>query len=113
MSNPKSPIITFSVNIAAPMQESIGPVTNSKNTAVLHPDRHVDDQDVGYQQQVQHDTLRSTYIPGFLNGENIVKNNDGTITAYGMKAKYLMDTYTTGANPILSVVSISSESELA
>lgn len=113
MSNPKSPIITFSININAPMQEAIGPVTNTIDTAVLHPDRHVNDQDVGQAQQAQHNNLRSAYIPGFLTGENIVRNNNGTITAYGLKAKYLLDTYTTGSNPILKVVSNSSESELA
>ena len=113
MSNPKSPIITFTVNLARNASESIGPITNAKDTGMLHPDRHDSDQDRGYAAQVQHDSLRSTYLPGFLTGENIIANNDGTITAYGLKAQYLKDTYTTGNNPILTVVSISSESELA
>lgn len=113
MSNPKSPIITFKVNLSRNMSEAIGPVTNTKNTAMLHPDRHNSDQDRGQAAQVQHDSLRSSYLPGFLTGENIIANNNETITAYGLKAQYLKDTYTTGDNPILTVVSISSESELA
>lgn len=106
MSNPLTPIITFSVNLDRAGSENVGPVTNPNNTAVLHPDRHDNDQDRGYSNEVQHDANKSTFIPGFLTGENVVKNDDGTITAYGMKAKYLQDTYTTGDNPILSVVSI-------
>lgn len=110
MSNPKHPIITFQVNLNRNKQESIGPKTNSVNTAVLHPDRHDSDQDRAILAEVQHDKQKSTYIPGFLAGENIVANDDGTITAYGLKAKYLLDTYTTGDNPILTVVSNTFES---
>lgn len=113
MSNPKAPIITFSVLLDRNRQESVGPVTNPNNTAILHPDRHDNDQDRGYANEVQHDSLKSTYMPGFLAGENVVLNNDGTITAYGLKAQYLKNTYTTGSNPLLEVVSITSESELS
>jgi len=113
MSNPKVPIITFTVNLTRPMSEKVNPVTNSNSTtAVLHPDRFQSDQDVAIASAAQHDALKSTWLPGFLAGENIVQNNDGSITAYGMKAVYLKDTYATGDNPVLTVVSITSESEL-
>lgn len=111
MAYPKHPIITFRLKLDRRMTEDVGPVTNPNNTAVLHPDRHDNDQDRGYQHEVQHNALRSTFVPGFLAGENIVKNDNDTFTAYGQKAKYLLDTYTTGANPILEVVSNTSESE--
>ena len=99
MSNPKHPIITFQVTDAPDLIH------------YLHPDRHQTDQDLAQTQAAQHANLRTTYIPGFLAGENIVKNLNGTFTAYGMKAKYIKDTYATGASAILTVVSETFESE--
>lgn len=105
MSNPLTPVITFRVNLDNARNEAFGPNTNSSNTGVLHPDRHQSNQDTAIAAEAVHKTQRSTFIPGFLAGENIVRNDDGTITAYGQKAYYLQKTYTTGLNPILEIVS--------
>jgi len=105
MSNPKNPIINFRVNLSLNKQETFGPVTNQTNVAMLHPDMHNSNADTGRAASEQHENQKITWLPGFLSGENIEKNNDGTITAYGLKAKYLKDTYSVGANPILTVVS--------
>lgn len=110
MSNPKNPIITFKVNLARNTQEAIGPVTNTQTTAVLHPDMHQTDADTGRTASEQHKNQRISWLPGFLCGENIEHNHDYTITAYGMKAKYLKDTYSVGSNPILTVITETFES---
>lgn len=104
MSYPTHPVITFRVNLDNPSSEQIGPNTNARSTAVLHPDMHDSDADRGRTNSVNHKTQFSSWLPGFLCSENIVKNDDGTITAYGQKATYLKNTYTTGTNPLLSVV---------
>mgnify|MGYP003387881939 CR=1 FL=1 len=104
MSNP-SPTITFVVNLDNARHEAFGPNTNSSSTGVLHPDRHQTNQDSAIAAEAVHKNQRSSFLPGFLAGENIVRNDDGTITAYGMKAYYLQKTYTVGLNPLLTVVS--------
>ena len=111
MSNPKHPIITFTVKLDRFLNEKIGPNTNQRSTNVLHPDMHDNDEDRGRTNSAQHDALKSTFLPGLLAGENVIQNDDGTITAYGMKAKYLLDTYATGDEALLTVVSNTSESE--
>lgn len=110
MSNPKHPIITFRVNLDNPSTEQIGPNTNARTTDVLHPDMHDSSPDRGYTHSVNHKTQFSSFFPGFLVGENIIKNDDDTITVYGQKATYLKNTYTTGDNPLLSVVTETFES---
>ena len=102
MSHPKNPIITFRVNLAVDLN------------SYVHPDRFQSDQDIAQAQAAHRASLRDTFIPGLLAGENIMMNNDGTFTAYGMKAKYLLDTYATdrlNQPAILTVVSNTSESE--
>ncbi len=103
MSNPTHPVITFTVNLDNAATEQMGPNTNAIHTAVLHPDMHDTSADRGTANKVQHKTQFTTLMPGFLCGENIVKNDDGTFTAYGQKATYLKNTYTTGRNPLLTV----------
>jgi hypothetical protein len=103
MSNPTHPVIVFMVNLYN-TSEQIGPITNSRTTAILHPDMCDNSPDRGRTASAVHQTQFSSFVPGFLAGENIVKNDDGTFTAYGVKATYLKNTYTTGNNPILSVV---------
>lgn len=104
MSNPKHPAITFKVNLDTATSELIGPNTNSSRTGVLHPDMFDDSPDRGNINKAVHKNYATTFIPGFLCGENVIKNDDDTFTVYGMKAVYIKNTYTTGVNPILSVV---------
>ena len=103
MSFPKHPIITFSVNLTRNADEQIGPNTNPNTTNLLHPDRYDSDADRGQSNIVNHRVQKSTWLPGFLVGENIVDNHDGTITAHGGKATYLKNTYSVGTNAILTV----------
>jgi len=110
MSNPKHPIITFRVNLTNNSAENVGPNTNPNNAAILHPDMHNSDADVGRAAIDARTNQKVTYIPGFLTGENVKKNHDDTFTVYGLKAKYIKDTYTVGTNPILSVVTETFES---
>lgn len=105
MSQPKHPIIVFALNLARNSNESVGPNTNFNTTGILHPVRHTEDQDAVPAALTQFNTLRSSFVPGFLAGENVVKNDDGTFTAYGQKAIYLKNLHTTGENPLLTVVS--------
>jgi hypothetical protein len=110
--NIKHPIITFRVNLERNREESVGPNTNSRNVHILHPDMHDNSADRGTINATQHDENKSTYLPGFLAGDNIVQINNNTIVAYGQRAMYLRNTYTTGSNPILEVLSIQSASTL-
>lgn len=87
------PVITFRISAHADLIN------------YLHPDRHQTDQDRAIEAAPQHDTQKLTWIPGFLRGENIRKNNDDTFTAYGQKALYLKNNYTSGANAFLEIVS--------
>ncbi len=105
-----NPTIVFTVNLNRLTNESIGPNTNARSTGILHPDMHDSSADRGRTNSGYHDRQKSTWLPGFLRGENIIDNDDGTITAYGMKAKYLLDTYSTGDAPLLTVVSNTYES---
>lgn len=92
MSDVKHPSYTFRLNSTVDLIH------------YLHPDRHQSDQDRAQDEANQHAVLRSTWLPGLLRGENHVLNSDDTFTVYGAKAVYLKNTYTTGANPLLSVV---------
>lgn len=104
MSNPTHPVITFSVNLDLNQSEPFGPKTNLSTVAILHPDMHDTSADRGRTNKGYHKDQITTFIPGILCGENVVKNDDGTFTAYGQKATYIKNTYTTGTNPLLSVV---------
>lgn len=101
--NIKHPIITFRVLMKRQLEESIGPVTNTRTGTVLHPDMHDSDEDRGRANVARHETQFSPLIPGFLCGQNIVRNDDGTFTAYGEQAVYLKTNYADIANPLLEV----------
>lgn len=99
----KHPIITFKVLMQRRAQESIGPLTNLKTGDVLHPDMHDNDPDRGRSNSGNHESQYSPLLPGFLRGQNIVRNDDGTFTAYGQLATYLKKEYADIANPVLEV----------
>lgn len=94
MSNPKHPIITFALNL------------NSDLITYLHPARHQTNQDTAQSEATQFNNTHTCYLPGLLAGENLLRNSNGTVTftAYGEKATYYKNTYTTGTNPLLTVV---------
>lgn len=101
--NIKHPIITFRVLMTRQLQETIGPKTNSKSVTMLHPDQHDNSADRGRTNSAQHQNQFQPFIPGFLRGSNIVRNDDGTFTAYGQQAVYLKQQYADIANPLLVV----------
>lgn len=86
-----------------PTQEKIGPITNQRSVTVLHPDMHDSSPDRGRTNMAQHEAQFQPYIPGYLGAQNLVRNDDGTITAYGQLAVYLKKTYADIENPLLQV----------
>lgn len=101
--NIKHPIITFRVLMDRQSQEAIGPITNQKNVSMLHPDMHDNSADRGRLNSENHKAQYHPYIPGFLRGSNIVRNDNGTFTVYGQQAVYLKQQYADIANPLLEV----------
>lgn len=101
--NIKHPIITFRVLMNRRSQETVGPVTNARTGTVLHPDAYNSSPDSGRTNAAQHQNQFQPYIPGFLNGSNIVRNDDNTFTAYGQQAVYLKRTYADIDDPLLEV----------
>jgi hypothetical protein len=99
--NIKHPIYTFKVLMKRQLEENVGPVTNNKSVSMLHPDQHDNSPDRGQTNQVNHETQYQPIIPGFLRGNNIVRNDDGTFTAYGAQGTYLKEQYADIANPLL------------
>jgi len=97
------PIITFRMVLTRRAQETIGPVTNARTSNVLHPDMYNSSPDSGRTNAAQHENQFQPYIPGFLRGSNIVRNDDGTFTAYGNQALYLKTQYADIANPLLVI----------
>ena len=102
-SNIKHPIYTFTVNLDRLNSESVGPNTNLSSGTVLHPDMHDRDADRGRSNIANHQTSNLSWLPGFLTGENVVINDNGTITAYGQKALYLKREYADIENPLLTL----------
>ena len=101
--NIKHPIIVFKVLMNRKNEETIGPVTNARTGTVLHPDMHDNDPDRGRTNAAVHENQFSPLLPGFLRGQNIVRNDDNTITAYGQVATYLKTQYADIDNPLLEV----------
>ena len=101
--NIKHPIITFRVLMNRRFAEDIGPKTNSKSVNLLHPDMHDSSPDRGRTNSNNHETQFQPFIPGILNASNIVRNDDGTFTAYGQQAVYLKTQYADIVNPVLEV----------
>lgn len=102
MSDPKHPIITFTINL------------NSDLISYPHPARNQTDQDLAQAQALQFDKLKTSYLPGKLAGENLEHKTKGvyTFTAYGLKAQYYVDTYTKGKNPLLTVTNSTYQSHI-
>jgi hypothetical protein len=102
-SDMKHPIITFQVVMKRQLQETFGPITNSRNVTVLHPDMYDSSPDRGRSHANQHETLFQPLLPGYLRDQNIVRNDDGTFTAYGQLAVYLKKNYADIDNPYLVI----------
>lgn len=103
--NATHPVITFRVLMARPSEEVIGPKTNQKTVAVLHPDRHDSSADRGRVNAAAHVTRTEAWLPGLLGAMNINLRDDGTFIASGAQATYLKQQYVDIANPLLEVVS--------
>lgn len=101
--NIKHPIITFRVLMVRRSEETVGPITNARTGAVLHPDMYNSSPDSGRTNAAQHQNQFQPFIPGYLRGTNIVRNDDGTFTAYGQQATYLKTQYADIANPLLEI----------
>lgn len=97
------PIYTFKVLMNRQRNETIGPITNAKSVNLLHPDMHDNSPDRGVINAANHQTQFQPFIPGKLRGQNIVRNDDGTFTAYGQLGTYLKTQYADIANPLLEV----------
>jgi len=99
----KHPIYTFKVLMKRVRDEKIGPITNSRDVNLLHPDMHVNSPDEGRANEANHETQFRPFIPGFLRGQNITRNDDGTFTAYGQLGTYLKTQYADIDNPLLEL----------
>lgn len=95
MANP-SPTIVFEINLQTVNRFSWSLPYNT--------------QPVGNETEAEADNFkftRSTWIPTLNTAPNIAKKEAVQFTMYGMEAVYLKNTYTTGDDPVLRVVSIS------
>ena len=99
----KHPIYTFKVLMNRRRDETIGPLTNAKNVNLLHPDMHDNSPDRGVTNAANHETQFRPFIPGYLRGQNITRNDDNTFTAYGQLAVYLKTQYADIENPLLEL----------
>ncbi len=101
----KHPIYVFRVNLDRLNSEKIGPKTNSSSVNLLHPDMSNQSADYGRTLLSAHDGVaKHSWLPGFLRGQNIDINDDGTITAYGQQAVYLKKNYGNTENPVLTII---------
>ena len=98
MANPH-PTLTFTVNLTLSTQEAIGPITNSHDEAVLHPDQYQIDPDVGRLATAQRVNDLVTWLPGLFAGNNINLKHGDSFTTYGSQAIYLRDMYGIGYAP--------------
>lgn len=99
----KHPIYTFKVNLDVNLTEDIGPNTNLRSGTILHPDMHQTSGDLGRAQITTRALQRLSWFPMMQQAGNIEINDNGTIIAYGIQGKRLLDTYTTGTNPLLTL----------
>ena len=101
----KHPIYVFQISLDRLKDEKFGPKTNSRTVNVLHPAMSNKSADYGRTLLSGHDSVsKHSWLPGFLTGQNIDINDDGTITAYGQQASYLKKNYVDVENPILTIV---------
>lgn len=108
ITNPAKVILPY---IKRKTEETIGPLTNSKTTAVLHPDMCDSDPDRGRNNSAEHVKQFSTWFPGQLAGSNYVaKGSDmnspeayieAAVLFEGEQATYMADQYTQGDDPQL------------
>ena len=98
MADVAHPSFTFLVNLELLKTEAIGPKTNSISPAMLHPSRHQDDQDNAQLEQANFKTTRSTWKPGLLGLNRVLRDGD-TFTVTGHKGIYLRDMYAVGFAP--------------
>lgn len=99
----KHPIYTFQVNLDLQVSEAIGPNTNQRVGMVLHPDAHQTSPDLGRSQRTTRALQNLSWFPTLYQSGNLEINDNGTITVYGLQGKHLVDTYTTGSNPLLTL----------
>jgi len=95
MANP-TPALTFRVNLTLHRTEAFGPAGGS--TGVLHPDRHVSDQDAAVESIANRATQLHGYLPSVTLGSHKLVHGQ-EFTAYGQKAVYLRETYAVGYAP--------------
>lgn len=101
--NINHPIYTFRVNLDINASEAVGPNTNQRSVTLLHPDVCQSDIATGRAQRTTRALQRMTWFPMLSQAGNVEINDDGTITVYGIEGKRLIDTYTTGTNPLLTL----------
>lgn len=61
----------YSADLRLNTTEKIGPKTNSRDVAILHPDMHQDSPDRGREHMATRPAHRSTWLPGKLAGSNV------------------------------------------
>lgn len=89
------PTIVFEVNLET-----------QNNLDHLTPDRYQSSADQGRTEGSNHSSTRTTWFPGLTAAENRALKHGDQFTANGKKAIYLKNEYTTGANPVLKVISV-------
>lgn len=98
------PIYTFRVKLDRPATQKVGPITNSRDVVMLHPDMHDSSPDRGRANAAQHTSQKLAFLPGLLAAGGIIRNDDETFTAYGAQAVHLKKTYVDGPEPLLELV---------
>ena len=99
MANP-SPTIVFEADLTLMNTEDLGPNTNLVNVHMLHPDRHVTDQDDAISSIANRKNNRSMWIPDKLGGTNRTLTHGVQFTEYGEKAVYLKNQYGIGVSGV-------------
>jgi len=82
------PTITFQVDLGVPKTEALGANTNQSNKDMLHPDRHVGNQDAVPASIANHASEKITWLAGLLGGSNANLRDGDTFTLSGGKAEY-------------------------
>lgn len=98
------PIYYFQINLDLNANELVGPVTNQQSVNVLHPDQHQTSPDLGRAQRAVRSLQNHSWFPTMLQAGNIDIRDDGTLVAYGSAGTYLKQQFTTGSNPLLTVL---------
>jgi hypothetical protein len=82
------PTITFQVDLGVPKTEALGANTNQSDKDMLHPDRHVGNQDGVPAAIANHASEKITWLSGLLGGSNANLRDGDTFTLSGGKAEY-------------------------